>query len=373
MASRYAPSEGPARSGTPGGKAGASARNVGFTNLNEASTLSGGDGGSEVLTIDRQWSNADATPFKPPSSAGLDSEPPLSDGLGGGRRNSREMRRRSQEKKDPNAVFGALASRAEALRGDAEAGDARSGVLLGYMYVDIGDRATAEHWFQRGAKKHDSEAHFALGMLSKTSPEAEAPQGDVREAAYAAAARHLSRAAKQGHVVAAYRRPSPFSRLARSDWHRSGRFFDRCASLGIAPLRVHRDIRRRRRYHLGSQYANGVGVSRDVRIAERFLRTAATAGCVGAMNALAALLEGTAYAGRPPPSSDVPEDLFDGADDDGGDDGAQKPTYVSVATPAADGFDEDNDGGKKAKRVADAALWYARVPGPPPPSDDAYI
>jgi hypothetical protein len=260
MASRYAPSEGPARSGTPG-TPGASSRNVGFTNLHEVSTLSGGgDAGSEVLTIDRQWSNGDATPFKPPSSAGMDGEPPLSDGLGGGRRNSREMRRRSQQKRDPNAVFGALASKAEELRGDAESGDARSGVLLGYMYVDIGDRATAEHWFAKGAKKHDSNAHFALGMLSKTSPEAEAPQGDVREAAYAAAARHLSRAAKQGHVVAAYHLGSQRATGAASELFF---FFHR------------RDGAPRR-------YANGVGVSRDVRIAERFLRTAATAGCVGA-------------------------------------------------------------------------------------------
>ena len=86
------------------------------------------------------------------------------------------------------------------------------------------------------------------------------------KAAYAASARHLSRAAKQGHSWAAY--------------------------------------------HLGDAYARGVGVVRDLKIAERFLRSLPLRrGVFPAMNALGACLERSA---RNPVTEtlDVPEDVL---------------------------------------------------------------
>ena len=171
---------GPSREGSPGG---GGDRNVGFTDL---------QGLGE--TLETQWS----TPLKAggyvaPQSGGMDFEPPTSDfsttggsggdGGGGGRPSSRETRRRShQASKDPNAQFGRDRDRAAELRADADGGDARSMVLLGYMYFDIGDRGGAEAWFTKGAAKHDAEAHFALGMLAKTSPEAASAVGATAEA-----------------------------------------------------------------------------------------------------------------------------------------------------------------------------------------------
>ena len=120
----------------------------------------------------------------------------------------------------------------------------RSRVSLGdrdsLVDVHTGDRTSAEDFFGRAARNHDADAHYALGMLAKSGPEAQSTDAAEVEAAFAASARHLSRAAKQGHSWAAY--------------------------------------------HLGDAYARGVGVVRDLKIAERFLRSAAAAGCVPAMN-----------------------------------------------------------------------------------------
>ena len=202
-----------------------------------------------------------------------------------------------EEEKDPDDVFGPLRNRASALRGAAENGDASAQVRLGYMYVDIGARSEAEDFFGRAARNHDADAHYALGMLAKSGPEASSSDAAEVEAAYAASARHLSRAAKQGHSWAAY--------------------------------------------HLGDAYARGVGVVRDLKIAERFLRSAAAAGCVPAMNALGACLERSA---RNPVTEtlDVPEDVF-----------TNKPV-------------EEEDSPSKAKsgrdrKLKDACVWYARA------------
>jgi hypothetical protein len=301
------------RAGTPGSRAATPGSRAATPGSGGRVDFAEGSGG----TLADQWSTPmkarGSSPYKVPQSGGMDFEPPTSDFSGRGTSRDGSLRRRSaQPEKDPDAVFGSQRSRAAELRSVAEAGDGRSAVLLGYLYFDIDDRDGAEAWWTKGAAKHDAEAHFALGMLCGTSPEASSPEGAAAEAAAAAAARHFSRAAKQGHVVAAY--------------------------------------------HLGSAYAAGRGVAKDLKIAERFLRTAATAGEVGAMNALGAILEATACGGSASDrvSVDVPEDVFDDADDD---DGGAGPTYVD----RPNGFDEADDGGKRRKRLADAALWYGKA------------
>ena len=79
-------------------------------------------------TMDEQWPSADSPPKTgEPSFHNYDDD----------------------EEKDPDEVFGPLRNRASALRGAAENGDASAQVRLGYMYVDIGDRTSAEDFFGR--------------------------------------------------------------------------------------------------------------------------------------------------------------------------------------------------------------------------------
>lgn len=201
--------------------------------------------------------------------------------------------------RDPDDVFGPLRNRASALRGAAENGEAGAQVRLGYMYVDINDRNSAEGWFGKAARSHDPDAHYALGMLAKSGPEAQSTDAAEVEAAHAASARHLSRAAKQGHSWAAY--------------------------------------------HLGDAYARGVGVVRDLKIAERFLRSSAAAGCVPAMNALGACLERSA---RNPATEtlDVPVDIFTSKD----------PVTLDNDSPSKTKSGRD-------RKLKDACMWYARA------------
>ena len=227
-------------------------------------------------TMDEQWPSADSPPKTgDPSFHNYDDE----------------------EEKDPDEVFGPLRNRASALRGAAENGDASAQVRLGYMYVDIGDRTSAEDFFGRAARNHDADAHYALGMLAKSGPEAQSTDAAEVEAAFAASARHLSRAAKQGHSWAAY--------------------------------------------HLGDAYARGVGVVRDLKIAGKILRSAAAAGCIPAMNALGACLERSA---RNPVTEtlDVPEDVFT----------SKPPEEEDSPSKAKSGRD---------RKLKDACVWYARA------------